>query len=128
MKRSITPKRKRLKRTQRISASKEWIKKYTGKNIVKGYAKWYGVDLICAIGELRIVGLNIPLDYEQKVKKTIEANRIKRLANSQKRNKQTKDLEDDYLIGDFEFIAGFTSGGFPFGIRIGEIKDSDDLE
>lgn len=128
MKSSNTPRRKRLKRAQRISSSKEWMKNYTGKNIVKGYAKWYGVDLICAISELRIVGVNIPLDYEKKVKHSIEANRIKRLANSQTISNQNKQFEDEYLIGEFEFIAGFTSGGFPFGLRYSEIKDSDDLK
>lgn len=33
-----TPKRKRLSRKQRISMTKNWLKNYNGKNIVKGYS------------------------------------------------------------------------------------------
>ena len=47
------PKRKRLQRTQRLHNAKEvWLKQTNAKNNVKSYAKWYGVDLICAITEL----------------------------------------------------------------------------
>ena len=44
--------RKRLKRAGRLVVSKRWIYHYDGKNLVRDYAKTYGVDKICAMLEL----------------------------------------------------------------------------
>jgi hypothetical protein len=127
LKNNKTPKRKRLKRAHRLTSSKEWIKKYYGKNIVKGYAKWYGVDLICAIKELRMIDVHIPLDYEEQVKQSIEANKMERQLKCEKRCKLTTSIQDYYSNDEFEYIAGFTSSGFPYGTEKGEINDIGDL-
>ena len=51
------PKRKRMQQKQRLHNAQEvWLKQTNAKNIVKSYAKWYGVDLICAIAKLEILG------------------------------------------------------------------------
>ncbi len=42
---------KRLKREGRLQAAKYWLPKYNGKNIVKGYSKHFGVNIICAVDE-----------------------------------------------------------------------------
>ncbi|MDQ7065022.1 MAG: hypothetical protein Q9P90_12360 [candidate division KSB1 bacterium] len=54
-----TPRRKRMSRQARLQSAAHWIKTYRGKNMIKGYAKWYGTDEICAIIELRMLGLDI---------------------------------------------------------------------
>jgi hypothetical protein len=41
-----------------------------GKNIVRGYARWC-VDLVCALVELRMLGVAIDAEYEQRVRSTI---------------------------------------------------------
>jgi hypothetical protein len=46
-----TPKRKRLKKKAKMISATSWIKEYNGKNLVAGYAKWFGVDKIYAINE-----------------------------------------------------------------------------
>lgn len=46
---------------------------YGGKNIVRGYAPWFGVDLGCAIVELRLLGVDIDPEYELQVRRTIAA-------------------------------------------------------
>lgn len=71
-KQNNTPRRKRLNRKQRISIARDWLKSYNGRSIEKGYSNWFGVDLLCAISELRIVGENISVEYESKVRKSIE--------------------------------------------------------
>lgn len=108
-----TPKRKRLKRTSRLALSKKWILSYTGKNIVKGYAKWYGVDLLCAIKELRINGVNVDEEYEKEVRQSMEA---KKLARQTKEEKRINEREDEFTDTKFAFIAGYTSGGAAYGI------------
>lgn len=118
-KHSSTPKRKRLNRKQRISMSKNWLRTYNGKNIVKGYSNWFGVDLLCAIAELRIAGEDISIDYEEKIRKS-HTERI----NQTKLKKEHSESEPEQINEwdeEFEFIAGYISNGVPYGIRKEEI-------
>ena len=118
-----SPKRKRMKRETRLQSAKNWIPTYEGKNIVRGYAKWYCVDLLCAIIELRILGVHVDQNYEANVRRSIETKakhrRQKRLA--------LKEAEFDNLYPDsddtFAYIAGYTSGGFPYGVTWDEIGE-----
>jgi ribosomal protein L34E len=48
----------------RLRSATEWLKTYSGKDLVKGYSKKYMVDKICAVQELRLIGVNISEDYE----------------------------------------------------------------
>lgn len=124
-KKTNAPKRKRLNRKQRIPKAKDWISTYNGKNIVKGYSRWFGVDLFCAITELRLIGVTISQEYENEVRKSLNANKKK-----QKKNKTFTNFDDEVytdLENEFEFIAGYTSNGFPYGIRKDELEDEDYL-
>jgi len=38
-----------MNRQSRLQSAKQWILTYAGKNIIKGYRKWFGVNLQCAI-------------------------------------------------------------------------------
>ena len=46
---SSTPRHERLSQKDRLQVAQYWIPKYTGKNLVSGYRKHFGVDLLCAI-------------------------------------------------------------------------------
>ena len=107
------PKRKRLQRKQRLHNAKEvWLKQTNAKNIVKSYAKWYGIDLICAITELEMLGHPISENYKLLVKQEIEAKTKLRTERKQLLNS----IDDDVSDENFAFIAGFTDGGLQFGI------------
>lgn len=43
---NLGPRRKRMRRPARLMAAVKWRAGYGGKNIVRGYARWFGVDLI----------------------------------------------------------------------------------
>jgi SEC-C motif len=58
-----TPRRKRMKRQSRLQAAKHWIVTYNGKNLIKGYQNWFGVDLLCTIQELKMLGLKLDDQY-----------------------------------------------------------------
>lgn len=113
-------------RPGRLHLAKEWMKTYTGKNLVRGYAKKYRVYLLCAITELRLLGLDITTEYEEAVRRTvtekIEQNRKKKEA---KEYQQGLDGHQDL---DFAFIAGYTSCGLPYGITWDEMEDLADTE
>jgi len=119
-KKKSVPRHKKLNRQSRLSAAKIWISKYTGKKIVKSYAKHFGVDLVCAIKELTI--LNYPLDIKY-------CNQIKKNTGSTKKKQLQVHQELQNLTGEeyygFSYIADYTSGGFPYGIRMDEVNDTD---
>jgi len=112
-----TPKRK-----YRLQTAKDWIKTYSGKNLVKGYSKKYGVDKLCAVVELRMIGIEISEEYERQLKNSMEANRKQRLSYKKKREDELhagSDLEGDE---NFAMIIGYTSGGSPYGVTHEEME------
>jgi hypothetical protein len=60
---SVAPRRKRLKRPARLEAAKKWILTYAGSNIVHGFRRWFGVDLPCAIAELKLLHVDLDPKY-----------------------------------------------------------------
>ena len=115
---------KTLNRTKRLKLALQWIKVYTGKNPVRGYARHFSIDLICAITEMRILGYPVPEEYELAVKRSI-ANRSLQRKKKREAKAATTNPPDDVSDGEFTFIAGYTSGGAPYGIRREETDDLD---
>lgn len=66
---------------------------------------------MCAITELRMLGCEISQEYIDCVKKTIEAERLKRMV---KKEQEKFDRFPD-SDGTFYYIAGYISGGVPYG-------------
>lgn len=115
--------KKTLKKEYRLRSAKDWIKTYSGNNVVKGYSKKYSVDKLCAIKELRVLELEIPEEYENQLQKLVESNNQQRLSAKKKREDELNTLygyeSDDF----FAIILGYTSGGFPYGVTHKEMKD-----
>jgi hypothetical protein len=113
-KKGNTPKRKRYNRKQRLPVAEAWLNAYKGKNVVSSYSKWFGVDKLCAVHELRMLGKEISLEYELSLKESIRA-------KSEQKQKKLKEREKDLLPvveSDYWFshIVGYTAAGFPFGL------------
>ncbi len=106
-----------MNRQSRLAVAREWLKANAGKNLVKRYAKWYGVDKLCAIVELGMLGVEINQRYKEEVKRSYEA-----LAEIRKQKKKQKEEAVESIQPDgwkdehHAFIVGYTSGGFAFGI------------
>ena len=113
-KKDSTPRRKKYKKSQRLQDAKtRWLPTVTAKNIVRSYSKWYGVDLLCAINELEILGHKSSDYYKKKVELSIASK-----ANAKRRRKEAIEKQEDSLYGSdatFSFIAGYTESGVPFG-------------
>lgn len=121
---NLGPRRKRMCRENRLQSAKNWISAYSGKNIIYGYCKWFAVDLQCAINELKT--LNVALD-EQCVNNVLQSHvgmitaRQKQREEKKKRESELEDFRED-SDDTFYYIAGYTSGGAPFGITWEEME------
>ena len=114
-KKSNTPRRKKMNRQARMSSGKHWLEKYEGKKPVRGYANWFGVSRLCALIELKKIGLNITEEEIQNEKRNEEEKGMSR-ALSKKKNEGNEPYGELWGSDEnFCFIAGFTSGGVPYG-------------
>ena len=113
--------RKGMSRKSRLQAARAWIPAYTGKNLVRGYRKHFGVDLLCAIRELQLLGIKIEQSYIDAVKASIAENQKRKAEKKQKQRQNSTVISDER----FAFIAGYTSWGFPYGITWEEMEDEE---
>ncbi|MBS3811559.1 MAG: hypothetical protein KGY44_06835 [Halanaerobiales bacterium] len=90
---------------ERLKDAKNWITNYQGNDLKRAYCKRYGVDVFTAYEELNT------LDYFE----TDEVN-DNIFDGGQK--------PQSYMESQFEFIAGNTSGGVPYGIK----KQDNDID
>ncbi|WP_186579781.1 hypothetical protein [Aquibacillus kalidii] len=123
-----TPRHKRMNRTRRLEAAPHWIPKYTRNNLVKGYSNHFAVDHLCAMYELEHLGYQFSDEYKQQLKRNLinkqRATEIKKERKAEKRRREQEELYEE-SDENFTFIAGYTEGGFPFGITW---EESDETE
>ena len=105
-----------LTREKRLPRARRWIEQYTGTHIVKAYKKRFGVDQLCAMTELKMLGVNLDSGY---VERATAAEMVRRAQLQEKKEKQKEQAwlalhanQDDR----FFYIAGYTSGGAPYGV------------
>ena len=109
-------------RQNRLEQARQWYEEQNfteDSHIVKAYRKRFGVDNTCAKRELCMLGILSPekqAKYEQELKAKEEKRKRKR---EEKQNRNTDEpFRDEY----FYYIAGYTSGGAPYGITWEEAK------
>ncbi|HEY1438418.1 MAG TPA: hypothetical protein VGG82_13055 [Casimicrobiaceae bacterium] len=117
------PRRKRMTRRGRLSAARvtRWVEQYKGKDIVAGYANWFAVDPLCAVIELRILGVTIDAERESRMKAAIEARTTERKRRQELRSQARLEQLPPNSDETFAFIAGYTSAGAPYGITFEEL-------
>ena len=75
-----------MNRERRLIAAASFLRGFTGKNVVRGYARWFGVDLGCALLELQMLDVRVDPTYVDRVRATLrEKERIGRQRNEQRR-------------------------------------------
>lgn len=116
------------KREKRLCSAKNWIKTYSGNNLVKGYSKKYSVDKLCAVKELRMIGVDISEEYEKQLINSMEALRQQRLSFKQKREDELNNRCGFESDENFAMIIGYTSGGFPYGVTHEEMDELNNEE
>ncbi|MEW5920874.1 MAG: hypothetical protein AB1796_08010 [Bacillota bacterium] len=116
------PRHKRMKRASRLQAAVNWIPKYEGKNIVKGYSKHFAVDKLCAVKELEMLAFKFEPDHVKRLKESIAGEQKAR--QRRKLQKEQEKALNKYPYSDerFFYITGHTSGGLPFGVTWEEMN------
>lgn len=110
-------------REYRILTARSWIKTYSGQNIVKRYSKKYAVDKLCAVKELRMIGVEISEEYEKQLINSIETLRQQRLSFKKKREGELNTLCDFESDENFAMIIAYTSSGLPYGVTHEEMEE-----
>jgi hypothetical protein len=109
---------------RRRDSAREWIRS-GAKVTVHGYAKRFGVDRYTAYDDLTALGLTLPASARRWAQRP--PSNPQRAASGDDRP-----IEDPWIMLDGRrfFIAGFTSGGMPYGIFEDEIDqmESGDLD
>lgn len=104
---------------QRLQSAKSWLESYTGQNVVRGYRKHYGVDWQTALIELEMLGVAIDPDYKQQALASaanLAAARRSRRAEERAVSEDFVGFMDGFQDQSFAYIAGYTEGGFPYGV------------
>jgi hypothetical protein len=104
---------KQLTRARRLKSAKKWIASYRGKNLVRGYKKWFGVTDVCAVPELRMLGVDIPDARLEQARRDEQSRAIGNARRKQKHARRADFRESDET---FAFIVDYTEGGAPYGI------------
>lgn len=113
----MQPRLHRMRRQQRRDSAREWIRSGV-KVTVACYAKRYGVDWYTAYEDLTALGFGMP-DWAQQW-----AQRPPPVPRHRKAERHTGDLDDPSWImpdGRLFFVAGYTSGGAPYGMFADEM-------
>ncbi|GIN57381.1 hypothetical protein J8TS2_17000 [Lederbergia ruris] len=118
-----------MPKKERLIKAKEWIEKVDEDHIVKAYSKSSGLNPKNAMNELKRLGVKITPEDKQEVQQWVEKRkrhneRRKERRRRRKENEENKRLMMEYDSDEtFAFIAGYTSGGAPFGITHEEMEE-----
>ena len=120
---ALSSRRKRMTRPGRLASARSWLKKFSGSNVVRGYAKWFGVDLVCAVKELSLLGVTVDPAYVAKLKTTFDSRKTggpKQPVVAPQSDGYGRDWDEN-----FAYIAGRTEAGFPYGVTWEELAESE---
>jgi hypothetical protein len=111
-----------MRRDARLQAAKRWIAEYRGKNLVRGYRKWFGVNGVCAVLELRMLGIDIP---DARLEQARRGERARAAQSARRKEKHAAESSMGGWDGELAFIAGCTEGGAPYGVTWAELDGED---
>lgn len=107
---------KKARHDARIRMARQWFAAYegTGKHIVHAYREKFKVDVMTALNDLGEIGALTP--EQVNMKRQAEEKRIEHLW-LEKEERELQDFYDRFPDSNdqFFYIAGYTSGGAPYG-------------
>ena len=128
--------KKAMKFAERKAKAEKWVSEYDGTpyggDIIKAYRKKFAVDRMKAVAELQMLGVSLTKEQIDREKAAVKAyqdiqraKKAKRKRLREQRKMQKSDIADyTEQVGIFYYIAGYTSGGVPYGITWEEMEMS----
>ena len=132
--------KKAMKFAERRPKAEKWVAAYDGTpyggDIVKAYRKKFAVDRMKAVEELQLLGVPLTKEQIDREKAAVKAYQELQRAKKAKRKRtreQGRIQKGDLLFFEdqddiFYYIAGYTSGGAPYGITWEEMGLKPDME
>ena len=120
--------KKAMKFAERKAKAEKWVAEYDGTpyggDIIKAYRKKFAVDRMKAVVELQMLGVSLTKEQIDREKAAVKAYQdIQRDKKAKrKRLREQKRMRKDIPVfhedqdETFYYIAGYTSGGAPYGI------------
>ena len=120
--------KKAMKFAERKAKAEKWVVEYDGTpyggDIIKAYRKKFAVDRMKAVAELQLLGVSLTNEQIDREKEAVKAyqelQRVKKAnrkrIREQKRMKKDNPVFHEEQDDTFYYIAGYTSGGAPYGV------------
>lgn len=120
--------KKAVKFAERKAKAEKWVVEYDGTpyggDIIKAYRKKFAVDRMKAVAELQLLGVSLTNEQIDREKEAVKAyqelQRVKKakrkMIREQKRMKKDNPVFHEEQDDTFYYIAGYTSGGAPYGV------------
>ena len=120
--------KKAMKFAERKAKAEKWVSEYDGTpyggDIIKAYRKKFAVDRMKAVEELQMLGVSLTKEQIDREKAAVKAYQDIQRAKKAKRKRlrEQKRMQKDIPVfhedqdDTFYYIAGYTSGGAPYGV------------
>ena len=120
--------KKAMKFAERKAKAEKWVSEYDGTpyggDIIKAYRKKFAVDRMKAVEELQMLGVSLTKEQIDREKAAVKAYQDIQRAKKAKRKRlrEQKRMQKDIPVfhedqdETFYYIAGYTSGGAPYGV------------
>ena len=131
--------KKAMKFAERKAKAEKWVAEYDGTpyggDIIKADRKKFAVDRMKAVAELQMLGVSLTKEQIDREKAAVKAYQDMQRAKKAKRKKlrEQKRMQKDIPVfhedqdETFYYIAGYTSGGAPYGITWEEMGLKSDI-
>ena len=132
--------KKAMKFAERKAKAEKWVVEYDGTpyggDIIKAYRKKFAVDRMKAVAELQLLGVSLTNEQIDREKEAVKAyqelQRVKKAKRKrireQKRMKKDNPVFHEEQDDTFYYIAGYTSGGAPYGVTWEEMGMRPDMD
>ncbi|MEY8519012.1 hypothetical protein AALC25_19385 [Lachnospiraceae bacterium 29-84] len=131
--------KKAMKFAERKAKAEKWVSEYNGTpyggDIIKAYRKKFAVDRMKAVAELQLLGVSLTKEQIDREKAAVKAYQKLQMAKKAKRKeiREQKKIQKDNPVfheeqdDTFYYIAGYTSGGAPYGVTWEEMGLKPDM-
>lgn len=116
---------------EKLSERQKWARNFTqpvgkGDALIKGYKRQFSLDRVQALKELQAMGYVFSQEIIDRQYRIMKTEKQQKAAKKRKRKLKKQEYEQSVFHEDqddrFFYIAGYTSGGAPYGVTWEEMQ------